>query len=165
MNYQVVSIIFVVLIVGTFQQCDGANQIDCLKKNNVAVPLLSGKCCWENGSCKYKDKLSFGKIKNSNLDCGTQIESCAELTPTNSQDRSTCIYTQVESPYKCCFIKHRYFSRCFPINNSEKKEFKKLEYQMRTYYGWEDAAEITIDCNSYFTKISALLLTSFLFLL
>lgn len=165
MKYQVVSITFAILIIGTIQQCSNLSKEKCLAKNDVSVPLLSGKCCWDSESCGYIEKLSFGIIKNNNLECGTLIEKCADLSPTNSQDKNTCIYTQVESPYKCCFIKHRYFSRCFPINNSQKKEFKMIEYQMRTYYGWEDAAEITIDCNSYFTNFSTFLLISFLFLL
>lgn len=145
------------------------NRYDCTSNNKVNVPLFNGKCCFDDTQsagkkCYFVDKItSIGSIMNKGLQCGTKVEDCLNTQPKHVEDKETCIYTQVEAPYKCCFIKYRYFARCFPVDNAHKKEFKKLQYHLRTFYGWVEGGEIEIECSASFYSFSAILLI-FLFL-
>lgn len=148
-------------------QCPAAasNFYECTEKNKVNVPLFNGKCCYDsNNKCSFvKTITSIGSIVNEGRKCGTQVEKCLESQPKHVEDKETCIYTQVEAPYKCCFVKYRYFARCFPVDNTHKKEFKKLQYHLRTFYGWVEGGDIEIECSASFYSFSAILLI-FLFL-
>ena len=156
------------LLTSINSQCPSGptNLSSCTEKNKVSVPLFNGKCCYDTtkGTCSFVDKItSIGLIVNNNYDCQTKVEECLKAQPKHVEDKETCIYTQVEAPYKCCFIKYRYFARCFPVDNAHKKEFKKLQYHLRTYYGWVEGGEIEIECSGSFYSISVIFLL-FLFL-
>ena len=147
-------------------QCpSGATNVyDCTEGNKVGVPLFNGKCCYDGSKCFFVDQItSIGSIKNKGYQCGTKVEDCLNTQPKHVEDKESCIYTQVEAPFKCCFVKYRYFARCFPVDNTHKKEFKKLQYHLRTYYGWVEGGEIEIECSASFYSFSAILLI-FLFL-
>ena len=161
-------IYFLLLLTYINSQCPSnpTNLYTCTENNKVSVPLFNGKCCYNTlaGTCSFKDKItSIGLIVNNNLNCQTKVEQCLNTQPKHVEDKETCIYTQVEAPYKCCFIKYRYFARCFPVDNTHKKEFKKLQYHLRTYYGWVEGGEIEIECSGYYYSFSMFILL-FLFL-
>ena len=99
-------------------QCtNNTNENSCTERNNVSLPLFNGKCCWNGSTCNYYDNLSLGKITTQSLICGTKVEECERLIPTTIEDKETCNSMSLESPYKCCFSKYRYFSRCFPLKD------------------------------------------------
>lgn len=43
--------------------------------------------------------------------------------------------------------------------------FKRLEYHLRTYYGWIEGGKITIDCSSTLMKLSLGIIVSLIILL
>lgn len=150
MVYKLIITVTFLFVLMNSQCSKGTTVSSCSSFNNISLPLLNGKCCWNGSECKYYENLSLGKITTQSIICGTYVEECEKAIPSNIEDKEKWHSISVESPYKCCFIKYRYFSRCFPLNISSKKAFMKLEYHLRTFYGWVEGGKITIDCSSVY---------------
>lgn len=142
---------------------------NCIAKNGektVNIPILNGRHCYIPSlgqyDCDWKDE-PVEDVINQDKDayCGTEIEACNAKIPS-TKDYNTCIYTQVEAPYKCCYIGNGKNNRCMALDVHDKKIFKETLYHIRVFDG-DYQGDYEIECSSSYLKFTSLFLLAFFF--
>ena len=142
---------------------------NCMANNGekkVNIPILNGRHCYIPSlgqyKCKWYDEpVEEGINQYEDAYCGTEIEACNEKTPS-TKDYNTCIYTQVEAPYKCCYIGNGKTNRCMALDVHDKKIFKETLYHIRVFDG-DYQGDYEIECSSSYLKLTSLFLLAFFF--
>lgn len=132
----------------------------CISKTSkelVNVPILNGRPCWSPSSNCYFEPEPMTKIyTNSATYCGTEIETCNNLKVA-TKDYGTCIYTQVEAPYKCCYVGNGKNNRCLALDVHSKEIFEQTLYYIRMMND-DYSGNYEIECNSNYSKLSTIAL-------
>ena len=135
-------------------------------EKKVNIPILNGRKCYIPSlgryDCGWYDE-PVEEVINQYEDayCGTEIEACNAKIPS-TKDYNTCIYTQVETPYKCCYIGNGKKNRCMALDVHDKKIFKETLYHIRVFD--EDyQGDYEIECSSSYLKFTSLFLLAFFF--
>ena len=152
--------------VSTTSSFDTQRCYNCMAENGekkVNIPILNGRKCYTPSfGCIWEDE-PVEEIINQYEDayCGTEIEACNAKIPS-TKDYNTCIYTQVETPYKCCYIGNGKKNRCMALDLHDKKIFKETLYHIRVFD--EDyQGDYEIECSSSYLKFTSLFLLAFFF--
>ena len=148
------------------------NCYNCIAKNGekkVNIPILNGRHCYIPSSSSssvqdcnwYDEPVEEGINQYEDAYCGTEIEACNAKIPS-TKDYNTCIYTQVEAPYKCCYIGNGKTNRCMALDVHDKKIFKETLYHIRVFDG-DYQGDYEIECSSSYLKLTSLFLLAFFF--
>lgn len=171
MSYQLLKLVLIVLyaITNIQSQCPKATTLqECIQANptsDILVPLFHGRCCLQNERCIYVENPTPGKIVQQDLKCGTGIEMCNAKPDIAQKDYQECYKTQVELPYKCCYIGYRYSRKCVALDVSKKQIYSVFEAQFRAIYGLSSEDKLEIECGSSIIKSITGLFISLIFVL
>lgn len=138
----------------------------CMSRNadkSVNIPILNGRFCFTpSNDCHWEDEPVEDRINQDKTTyCGTEIETCNAKIPS-TKDYNTCIYTQVETPYKCCYVGNGKHNYCMALDVHDKKIFKETLYHIRVFD--EDyQGDYEIECASSYLKVSSLLFLALFF--
>lgn len=166
MKIRICILLFFALLIYSSNQLDCSSFDDenycnnCVKKNGekaVNIPILNGRFCWSSkNNCNFEENPMEKIYAKEVTYCGTEIEGCNNLAVA-TKDYSTCIYTQVELPYKCCYVGNGKNNRCLALDVHSKEVFQKTLYYIRMMND-DYSGNYEIECGSNYMKLATIAL-------
>lgn len=170
MKTKTVVLLFFILLLHSSKQLDCSsftndsaelsNCNECISSNgkdSVNIPIFNGRKCWiSKTDCGFEDNPMERLYKDEVTYCGTQIEACNNLTVT-TKDYGTCVYTQVEAPFKCCYVGNGKNNRCLALDVHSKEVFQQTLYYIRMMND-DYSGNYEIECNSIYLKLTTIAL-------